>query len=677
ELERLQREVPVVENLQRAFPGAHAQMENGHVSRLFGTVLGSGATPDQAADSFRDAMITAHRAAAGDVRPVRQGRNERGTFEFVAKSEPIGLMFDAATAQYGFFLYRYAQQVTGIPVFDAELLVLVKNEPGNPVVWANNSLRNIAAFTPPRAPRALGVDGAKSLAAVQAHVLARSPAEPTPQSLDRFDPPELVIFAGAGDQDAAPRLAMAYLAESAGGLGKFRLIADASTGDILNVESLTLSLNVPGDVRGNATNSHTSAECGAETSQPMPYAEVGISGGSAGFSSQAGFFLLPNPGTTPVNVNSTLQGNYFDISNLQGANVSLTQSVTPPNQVHFLHNAADNQEFVIAQANAYFHVNKVRDFLLGYIPTYPTISTQTNFSILVNGDGTNSPGLCPGNAWYQGTNLLFCVRSSSQPNTAYGTVVDHEFGHHIVSSGGSGQGEYGEGMGDAIAALVTEQPRLGAGWDVNNCDSNLRTADNDCQFDAVNCSSCGSEIHDCGNLISGVIWDLRQQLMISNPSNFRDLVNALTLNSIPLHTGTGIGPSIAIDFLTLDDNDGNIANGTPHGAQICAAFAAHGISCPLAPSTPCGGICSNPVVFSWTGSYQSGALGTGAVCRETTHPVAGGNCGNFSGGRTLSVNGTVMPCNNQNWSFLPPARNGGYCVSTTPGNQPWAFFTLF
>jgi hypothetical protein len=78
-----------------------------------------------------------------------------------------------------------------------------------------------------------------------------------------------------------------------------------------------------------------------------------------------------------------------------------------------------------------------------------------------------------------------------------------------------------------------------------------------------------------------------------------------------------------------------------------------------------------------SGSYQSGNLGTGAVCFQTTSVVHGGNCGNFVSPRTLKVNGTTESCTGGNWSSLPAARNGGYCVQTTSGNQPWAFFTLF
>lgn len=103
------------------------------------------------------------------------------------------------------------------------------------------------------------------------------------------------------------------------------------------------------------------------------------------------------------------------------------------------------------------------------------------------------------------------------------------------------------------------------------------------------------------------------------------------------------------------------------------------IGCTSAPTTnPCDGLCDTPQSFSWGDDYQSGNLGTGAICRETTQLAADGNCGNFAPGRQLLVNGTPMVCNGAGWgSAMPAPRNGGYCVETTPGNWPWAFYTLW
>jgi hypothetical protein len=96
-----------------------------------------------------------------------------------------------------------------------------------------------------------------------------------------------------------------------------------------------------------------------------------------------------------------------------------------------------------------------------------------------------------------------------------------------------------------------------------------------------------------------------------------------------------------------------------------------------AGGNPCDGICTGATSFTVNGSYSSGNLGTGTVCRQTTSVVHSGNCGNFASGRTLSVNGTPMTCNGGSWSTVPAARNGGYCVSVTSGNYAWGYFTIW
>ena len=97
----------------------------------------------------------------------------------------------------------------------------------------------------------------------------------------------------------------------------------------------------------------------------------------------------------------------------------------------------------------------------------------------------------------------------------------------------------------------------------------------------------------------------------------------------------------------------------------------------VSAAAPCAGLCSNPINFTDNGGFQSGNLGTGAICYQTTSTVRGGNCGNFVSPRSLKVNGTTEPCNSGNWPSVPAARNGGYCVQATAGNQSFAFFSVF
>ncbi|MBN1605552.1 MAG: hypothetical protein JW940_02910 [Polyangiaceae bacterium] len=660
------------EALSRAAPKAQLYVRGGRVMRLYGAVMATGTTPETSAEVFRKNVTDELGADPDDL--VRVG-TPAAHAAAASKSDPAGLMLDPETGTYGFWLYQYDQVRSGIPVHGASLLALVQNVESNPVVWAGASLRDLGDLAVPRHRATPSADPTKSLQALR----QLDPIGLLPSELELGEP-ELVVFAGADSEEIAPRLAGRYLGSSDDPLGKWRFIADAATGDILHVEDMLAAANIGGRVMGRATQGAMASECAPEVTTPLRYADTSITGISQGYTTSQGYFYLFNPGTTPVTVVSPVGGRRFDIFDFAGSTETLTLTVTPPSYVYFTHNQSNTDEYVRAQVNAYVFANQTRDFLLSYLPGYATIATEEDFPVNVN---RNDYG-CPGNAWYDSASpsINFCRADWLYTNTAYGSFVQHEYAHHIIHVGagltGSG-GPYGEGMADSIAVSSADDPRLFQGVLKNNCSYVERSADNTCQYSATACSNCGdySDEWGCGQLLSGIIWDIRERLMVTHPTDYRDIANRLMLSSIALHAGlTSIGPEILASFLTLDDDDGNPSNGTPHRTEICEGFAAHGIPCAALPG-PCASFCSDPLVFTWGGDYQSGPLGTGTICRQTTHPVAGGNCGNFSSSRKLYLNGTQMPCDVGNWSTIPPAVNGGYCVTTTAGDYSYAFFTLW
>jgi hypothetical protein len=91
-------------------------------------------------------------------------------------------------------------------------------------------------------------------------------------------------------------------------------------------------------------------------------------------------------------------------------------------------------------------------------------------------------------------------------------------------------------------------------------------------------------------------------------------------------------------------------------------------------TNPCAAFCSSPTVFT-SNNYQAGALGTGAVCRETTAALSGVNFSNIAG-RTLKVNGVAF-VSDGNISALPAKINGGYCIQATSGGLDYASFATW
>ena len=561
---------------QTRLPGLRAGVSAGKVSRLFGTVIATGQSAEAAAKSVVSQFAPVLQVNQADLAPgVASGKG--------AVTVPV--LYDKATGKYRFSLVRQHQSRGGVPVFRTRLDTLVGRSSSNPAVAVTAQTRPLGGFVPKLRGQALisAPSGAEQeqLAETLAWRDAASKALGIP--LTSFSKPTLTIWAGAKEQDEAPKMALQFVADNYDAVGtsgvpaRWLFVVDAENGDILYRENMILDVDVEGSVSATTLLGSRASECDEIVIEAMQSASVSIEAGSAAYTDGSGQFQLPNTGTEPVTVNSPMAGEFFVIYDNSAMEPELLfQQLTPPGPGSFLHNADNQGEELLAQTNAYIHATEIRNWVLSISPDFPVVSTQTGFPVYVN----DSTGACPGNAWYDYSSLHSCLSGGGYTNTSFASVTHHEYGHHLVSSAGSGQGAYGEGMADTLAMLVADDPGLGYGFYQDQCDSPLRTADNDCQYLASGCSTCGSESHACGNLLSGAVYSALQELRAVDPDNALDIISTLAVNSILLHAGTSITSQIATDFLTLDDNDGNLANGTPHYAQLCAGFEAHGLQCP-------------------------------------------------------------------------------------------------
>jgi hypothetical protein len=537
--------------------------EDGRLARVWGGHFSNGATPLESAESF----VAAHgqMLARGVGQLVAGRRDPDGSIEHPKMWQPD-------RNDYKFHLVHYDQMLDGIPVFRGMVRILTLNQAGHPAVLASVDLRDLEGAQ----IFAGAADGEARLNSRALRNVRRSMGD----QAQIIDGPRWVIWAGYEGLMAPPTLALESTAEvgtvaDPANYGKKLFVTDAATGEILFTEDQVHHVNISGNVSGMATELLGADICSNEIPMALPYADVRVQGGAAFFANAAGNYTITHGGTTAVTVESRLRGQWFEVfdQSAGGATPILSQVVTPPGPANFLHNQANTSEFQRSNVNTYLHANLCRDFVLSYEPAFPTIATQTFFDI-----NTNLASTC--NAFYNGSSINFYRAGGGCANTGFDTVVYHEYGHHLVAVTGSGQGAYGEGMSDCIAVIMTDDPVLGRGFQ-SNCGAGIRNANNTCQYSPTNCTeNCGNEVHACGRLISGCVWSLRNELLNSEPGTYRDTLAALTLASIDLHTGTSINPQITIDFLTVDDDDGEIGNGTPHYDEIDAAFSAHNMPAP-------------------------------------------------------------------------------------------------
>ncbi len=534
---------PETINVRAAYLDAHPGVkiiESDGTARLAGAPLAFGPSAQIAADTAVADAAALFGAVAADL--------VAGAEHLPAGQGSLPLMFDAATGQYKFTAVYYQQVRDGVPVYGSRVTALVRNEANNPVVLLNPDVRDlgnfqVAAAKNPNVISAAGKRNAKAMAGGAASQILSS---------------RRVIFAGMPGKPAPAALADEMVL--ANGAEKWRVITDANTGQVLFEEFLIHFGTVNGNVSGNASDGPAIADCEPEISKPLPYATV-TNGVQSVFTDVNGDFTSTFSGGT---FTMLLKGMWFDVFNEAGADMQETVAGATPANVLFGSAGATEQEQ--AQINAYVEANLVRDFVLQFNPAYPTLS-NVDFPVHVN----RTDGFCPQNAWYDPADqsINFCLSSgASVPNTAWSSVIHHEYGHHLVNAAGSGQGQYGEGAGDCMSLLILDDNRLGLGF-FGDCNGPLRNADNTMQY------PCSDAIHTCGQLISGCVWDTRNELILTNPGNYIDILANLFVNSMLVHSGSSITPQIAIDFLTLDDDNGNLDDGTPHFAEIAEGFRVH------------------------------------------------------------------------------------------------------
>ena len=458
-----------------------------------------------------------------------------------------------------FTLHTYRQVIDGVPVYRSDLRLLTRNTRINDLVWVGNALRPMGGWTMDAAVRA----NPNTKAAIDAAQKA------FPEFVGgRFTTPELTVYAGAEYEQLAPKLAIKFTAESGveswqAGYAKREFVADAKTGEILFSENGIFHVDVSGRVSGVATQGLRAAECDPETDQGMPYALVTI-GSLTTYADRLGNYTMTGVPAGSYTAASGPRGRFFATYNPTNIVADTSAAANTPN-VQL--NAANTDQVVRAGVNAYLQANVVRDMILSASPSYPTIAAQTNFRINVAVSGT-----C--NAFYNGTSINFYNSGGGCNNTAFYDVVHHEFGHHVVASGGSGQGQYGEGKSDCMGVIISDQPILGYGF--QTCSGGIRTAANTLQYP----QDASVAIHTAGQLISGCVWSTRNRMVAAGVSGYQTILQRLCVNAVPLHTGTMIAPDITVDWLTLDDNDGNINNGTPNYTYINDGFTEHNMDGP-------------------------------------------------------------------------------------------------
>ncbi|MEO6777578.1 MAG: DUF4215 domain-containing protein [Kofleriaceae bacterium] len=272
-------------------------------------------------------------------------------------------------------------------------------------------------------------------------------------------------------------------------------------------------------------------------------------------------------GTAPATVAPSCTGSEVMVVNQAGTAATATLDVQPGGGV--IWNAA-NSELDDAQVSTYVYGTVAAERALRIDPA--TSAWLDPFVFYVNESN-------PCNAFSSGTEVHLARGTSTCENTGrVADIVMHEFGHSLhfhesIPDVGAYQLQLSEGLADFNAANITEDSGIGRGLDFT--DAPARDIDpvgyeyhypQDVTFDA----------HATGLIVSGALWDLRKALIVQLG---HDPGVALTE-----HTFLGVlrrGADLPTSYdaaLIADDDDGDLANGTPHFCAIQRAFGVHGLA---------------------------------------------------------------------------------------------------
>lgn len=357
-----------------------------------------------------------------------------------------------------------------------------------------------------------------------------------------------------------------YEAEGEATLGRMYTI-DALGRNILKSESTVHNFDVFGTVSSNASPG-TSADSASNPPTPlvMPRVRITSSAGTVETDRDGNFNIVGV--NTPVNLTVSYFGQFTDVNNEAGADYTVTFPNVQPNQQNNLLMNPNPTQLVTAQANAQLHINTLRDFIRDRFPTDPTADFRATARVNINQN-------C--NATFSGNQVNFYTAGGGCNNTAFSAVVVHEMGHWLNSRYGTGNGNdgMGEGNADVFALYVYDDPVMGRGFSTNG--GAVRNGNNNRQFCGDNNPSCHGGVHNNGEVWMGAAWKIREQLDASLGNTMGDMTaDLLFLGWLNSYNQSQIRSIIEAQWLTLDDDDGNINNGSPNYTEIDAGFRQQG-----------------------------------------------------------------------------------------------------
>lgn len=557
--------------------------------------------------------------------------------DFIAGNEELlqtrGLDFrldPASSTAYGdgdtHWFVEFAQYAGGVRVDRANLFFRISH--GNIVQFGEELVAPVAIDTRPSITRTDAFDAAWRELAFPAGtriVQTREPGELVllPMALSGEQRGE--TYAGPTGAGYAHRLAWRFVFRVDDDDATYEVLFDAHAGSIVEVRNLAAYADAT--VTGGI---YPTTNTDPEVIEPMPFAAV--SNGGAKVTDVLGIYDYSGGSAS-----TALDGKYFRMSDNCGAislsnstdgNLALgssggTDCVTPGV------GGAGNTH---ASRTGFYHLTHINRKAVLYHPSNSWLASKVTANMNVDDQ-------C--NAGWDGSTVNFFKSGGGCSNTGeIAAVFLHEWGHGMDTNTGGAANENGSGeaVGDTFAFLETKDACIGKnfkpGVPCANCEatctgvrdlgafsthgaSTIAKPSTITDNGGPNCDrwACpylqlgifpyqgpmGYEGH-CESYIAGSAnWDLTQALIekFGESEGWQEMDRIWYGSLVPsksayrVTSGGQCNVAAQVDgcgsnnwytvYLAADDDDGNLANGTPNACRIWDAFNAHGIACGTRP----------------------------------------------------------------------------------------------
>lgn len=335
------------------------------------------------------------------------------------------------------------------------------------------------------------------------------------------------------------------------------IFVDAESGVILASENRVQHETAEGIVRGLVHPEFPQDEL---RNFPFPDERITLDNDN-GFSDEAGRFEFEvNQNVEEVTITTELRGRWVDVNYEDGRDAIFRSVVDPANNIEI---EWDNRNSRDDERMLYYHTNFIHAFWKDLDPDFDGMDYPIPATCQV-GDNYS-------NAYWNGHGMYFGGGDGmlGRNFALYPDIIYHEFGHGVTGHIYPRDlmpyidepGSLNEAWSDYFPATIFDDPLMGEDANGGNF---IRNLNNNLRYDG----NVNPEVHSFSRIISGAMW------------HSREVLGAETCDFLFHFARYSLGNQYHdyfVDVLTLDDDNGDITDGTPHYRELYEQFGRHGI----------------------------------------------------------------------------------------------------